>query len=294
MSTSETAVKAQSATTGDIQFAGQLDSGTGYFTPEMADLAARASLASMLTSLASILAKLSGDPATQTTLAAVLAKLTSDPATNTTLATAATTLSSILAKLPASPALDATLSAGITSIVSAINASTAITGTVTANLGTIGGAATQTTLAAVLTALTGSLAITAASLPLPAGAATQTTLAAILTALGAALPLPTGAATAAKQDTTNTTLAPASTGGTVGSFTSTVSAQMLAANTSRKGLIIRNEGAGTLYVLYGTGTASATNYSFVLLTGDVLTDTYQGAVQGLFASAGTARTQETT
>ena len=40
----------------------------------------------VVSALASILAKLSDDPATQTTLAAVLAKLSSDPATQTTLA----------------------------------------------------------------------------------------------------------------------------------------------------------------------------------------------------------------
>lgn len=52
------------------------------------------------TALASILAKLSADPATQTTLAAVLAKLSADPATQTTSA-------AILAKLIAAPATEA-------------------------------------------------------------------------------------------------------------------------------------------------------------------------------------------
>lgn len=49
---------------------------------------------------ASILAKLSSDPATQTTLAAILAKLTADPATQTT-------LTAILNKIIASPATSA-------------------------------------------------------------------------------------------------------------------------------------------------------------------------------------------
>lgn len=56
---------------------------------EPADLAALATAARQdtgNTSLASILAKLSSDPATQTTLAAVLAKISADPATQTTLA----------------------------------------------------------------------------------------------------------------------------------------------------------------------------------------------------------------
>lgn len=50
--------------------------------------------------LASVLAKLSSDPATQTTLAAVLAKLSADPATQTTLA-------AVLAKLTADPSTGA-------------------------------------------------------------------------------------------------------------------------------------------------------------------------------------------
>lgn len=71
--------------------------------------------------------------------------------------------------------------------------------TVTANLGTIGGAATQTTLAAVLAALGtplqagGNVAVTASALP--TGASTETTLAAVNTKLGSSLPLMTGAAT---------------------------------------------------------------------------------------------------
>jgi hypothetical protein len=56
------------------------------------------------TSLASILAKLSADPATQTTLAAILAKLSSDPATQTTLA-------AVLAKLTSDPATETKLEA---------------------------------------------------------------------------------------------------------------------------------------------------------------------------------------
>jgi hypothetical protein len=95
----------------------------------------------------------------------------------------------------------ATVSAGVLSRVSAsaplqvaIVGTVPISGaptTVTANLGTIGGAATQTTLAAVLSALGtplqagGSVAVTSSALP--TGAATQTTLAAIAGQLPAAL-----------------------------------------------------------------------------------------------------------
>lgn len=81
-----------------------------------------------------------------------------------------------------------------------------VSGTLTANLGTLNGAATQTTLAAIDTKL-------GAALPLPSGAATaaaqatgNSALAAIDTKLGAALPLPTGAATAAAQATAQGTL----------------------------------------------------------------------------------------
>lgn len=77
-------------------------------------------------SLASILAKLSSDPATQTTLAAVLAKLSSDPATQTTLAAVLaklsndpatqTTLAAVLAKLSSDPATQTTLAAVLTKL----------------------------------------------------------------------------------------------------------------------------------------------------------------------------------
>ncbi len=149
-----------STPSGDTALDTLQDSVTNRHTSKVADIDARASLVS------------------------ILAKIIAAPSTEATLAGAATSLVSILAKLPAGPALDATLSAGITSIVNAIAATQTVTGTVTANLGTLNGAATQTTLAAVLTQLQASIAITAA-----------------------ALPLPTGAATGAKQDTGNTSLA---------------------------------------------------------------------------------------
>jgi hypothetical protein len=125
--------------------------------------------------------------ATQATLAAVLAKLSSDPATQTTLA-------AILAQLVA----------GIP-----------VSGTVTANFGTIDGAATEATLATLNGKIPASPAtdrttaaapfstrlsdgaafykattpsdtqpVSAASLPLPTGAATEATLATLLTLAG--------------------------------------------------------------------------------------------------------------
>lgn len=74
-------------------------------------------------------------------------------------------------------------------------------------------------------------------------------------------------------------------------FTSTVSAVILASDSLRIGATIYNEGAGTLHVLLGTGTASTTNYSVKLLSGAYyeLPYGYTGQVTGIFSSAGTAR-----
>jgi hypothetical protein len=84
-------------------------------------------------------------------------------------------------------------------------------------------------------------------------------------------------------------------GSAISSFTSTSSATLLAANNSRKSAIITNEGAGTLYVLIGSGTASATNYSVSLASGDVVTlNGVTQALTGIFGSAGTARVTELT
>lgn len=77
---------------------------------------------------------------------------------------------------------------------------------------------------------------------------------------------------------------------TVSNFTSTSDATIAAANSARSLLTIFNEGAGILYVLYGSGTASATNYTVRLNVGDYLeVERYTGIVKGIFASAGTAR-----
>jgi hypothetical protein len=82
---------------------------------------------------------------------------------------------------------------------------------------------------------------------------------------------------------------------TVSSFTSTTSATLKSSNSNRKVLTIYNEGAGNLHVLYGSGTASTTNYSVKLFSGDYLeVDKYTGQVNAIFASAGTARVTEIT
>jgi hypothetical protein len=152
------------------------------------------------TSLASILTKLSADPATNTTLASILAKIIAAPATeakqdtgNTSLGTIAgkdfatqTTLASILAKIIASPATEATLASLLTELQAKAD-------------------------------LTETQPVSAVALPLPSNAsietggnlaaiaakdfATQTTLASVLAKLIVA------PATEAKQDTGNTSLA---------------------------------------------------------------------------------------
>jgi len=82
---------------------------------------------------------------------------------------------------------------------------------------------------------------------------------------------------------------------TVSTFSSVNSGQLRPLNPARKLLTIYNEGAGNLHVLYGSGTASTTNYSVKLFTGDYLEiDKYTGQVNAIFASAGTARVTEIT
>lgn len=96
-----------------------------------------------ITAEQAILAKLTSDPATQTTLAAILAKIIAAPATAANQATEITSLASLVAQLPAA------LGAGGGLKVDGSGTALPVSGTVTANLGTIGGAATQTTLAAI-------------------------------------------------------------------------------------------------------------------------------------------------
>jgi len=86
---------------------------------------------------------------------------------------------------------------------------------------------------------------------------------------------------------------PQSSSASVTSFTSTSSAQVLASNTNRKGIVLYNQGAGSVYILLGTGTASSTNFSVGLGTGDNFTITgFTGALQGIFTTAGTLQVTE--
>lgn len=74
---------------------------------------------------------------------------------------------------------------------------------------------------------------------------------------------------------------------------STSSEVLKAANANRKVITIYNDGAGILNILLGSGTASSTNYSVKLNSGDYLElDKYTGVITGIFLSAGTARVTE--
>lgn len=55
--------------------------------------------------------------------------------------------------------------------------------------------------------------------------------------------------------------------GTTTSAAAGASAQLIGANTERNGLRISSDGASTVFLLLGAGTASATNFHLVLTTG---------------------------
>lgn len=83
-------------------------------------------------------------------------------------------------------------------------------------------------------------------------------------------------------------------GGAATAVTSVASAAasttLKAANAARTGIIIANDSTSILYVLLGTGTASATNYTFAIpAKGTVPTDRtvngYTGAIQGIWSAA---------
>jgi hypothetical protein len=84
--------------------------------------------------------------------------------------------------------------------------------------------------------------------------------------------------------------------GAESNFTSTSSATLAAPNARRRALCIYSEGAGLLYVLLASGTASATNYTVKLAAGDYyeVPAGYLGIVVAIFATAGTARVTELT
>ena len=87
-----------------------------------------------------------------------------------------------------------------------------------------------------------------------------------------------------------------STASSLTTFSSTSDAQILAANAARRAATIYNRGAGTLYVLLGSGTSSATAFTVRLLPDQYyeLPAGYTGEVKGIFGSAGDANVQELT
>ena len=80
------------------------------------------------------------------------------------------------------------------------------------------------------------------------------------------------------------------------------STSLLASNTARIGATITNESTATLYLLLGTGTASATNYTVAMAGASAVPYTYYevparytGQIKGIWASAtGSARMTELT
>jgi hypothetical protein len=80
---------------------------------------------------------------------------------------------------------------------------------------------------------------------------------------------------------------------TVGTFTSLTSAVIRDANPQRTMLTVFNQGPGVLYVLYGSGTVSTSNYSVKLFKDSTLEiPFYQGVVAGKYEVASTAKVTE--
>lgn len=95
--------------------------------------------------------------------------------------------------------------------------------------------------------------------------------------------------------------ATSSTGTASSVASSATSVPLLAANTARKHATIANDSTAILYILFGAGTASTTNYSVALdAKGTVpgvasVPSGYTGVVNGIWASAnGFARVTEYT
>ena len=112
----------------------------------------------------------------------------------------------------------------------------------------------------------------------------------------ASLPAISGTVTAnAGTGTYNVSVQGATGEGTVTTVTGTSSFTLKASNSNRKLLSVYNEGSGNLHILYGNGTVTTANYSVKLFSGDYLEiDKYTGQVNGLFATAGTARVTQIT
>lgn len=107
--------------------------------------------------------------------------------------------------------------------------------------------------------------------------------------------LPVAISGSATVSGTVTTASPVVVGTTGTTFTSTSSATLLAANSSRKAASIYvNSGSGDLHVLIGSGTASATVKSLTIAAGGYyeLIPGCQQVITAIFASAGSAYVTE--
>lgn len=139
-----------------------------------------------------------------------------------------------------------------------------ISGTVTANLGTIAGVATETTLSTLNTKIPANLTVTATRLLVDGSGVTQPISA-------TSLPLPTGAATSANQTTANTSLASIDSKLTAPLVTTSkieltpaaptfygvtnVSGVAVPANANRKGLVLVNTSTATISLSFGANPA---------------------------------------
>lgn len=173
-----------------------------------------------------------------------------------------------------------------------------VSGTVTANLGTIAGVATETTLSALNTKIPANLTVTSTRLLVDGSGVTQPISA-------ASLPLPTGAATAANQATANASLssidakltAPLTTvvndvdltpsspsGATV---SNSLSSTIVAANPSRTGLVITNLSNNRVFLAFGANPAVANNGIALLPGGTWTMDKNTFTTQAVNARANT-------
>jgi hypothetical protein len=173
----------------------------------------------------------------------------------------------------------------------------ALDATISARLGTLGQKTGAGSTPVVVASDQGPLPVTVAALPLPTGAALDATLTGgtqkTLLFDGtnnigtAAHPVPV---TATSTPAPSTTPALSRVAGSITSVT------LLAANSLRRGAIIFNESAATLYLKLGT-TASLTSYSYPILPNQLweLAFAYTGELDGIWATAtGNAQITELT
>lgn len=104
-----------------------------------------------------------------------------------------------------------------------------------------------------------------------------------------------------KLDTLHTDQAAPATGAQTSVASSASDGTILASNVSRKGATIFNDSTALLYLLFASGTSSATNYSVQVPAGTQYTldlfkgGVYTGVIKGIWASAnGNARVTELT